>query len=295
MISPLPLPPKVATGDPIRAEHWNDMLAAVQSLQVQLDVAEPRAPSIHPWKVTATQSDENTLRIYVRAGCVNDTAATIVWNVKGDPRGDMPEEAKSAHEEALGKSPDSAFLKEYWDRPLHEAEPPFLALPLDPKVIRTQWTLSIPTRVPKALKDSASKEANFYVAGVVLAAFPFNIISTVPFPKRFRVYAGRANPAALRQARLGELLQLAQIWQVREGGELSTISVSQNVFWNVACMAVEPSLQKVGEVETPLTGLPLVDMWSGMNTAGANALGEQANSYLDMLESSLGTTQFWTV
>jgi len=276
MISPVTLPPKVAPGEPIRAGAWNALVDAVRSISPTLRIADPAGPVAHPWKVTATQTDEETVRLDVRCGCVNDTAATIAWKVKNDPRGNMPEAAKDAHAEALNATPESAFLREYYDRPLHEAEPPFLTLPIEPT--NAAWTES--TRPPKALKDSASAEAKFHVAGVVLAAFPFNIVATVPFPKRFRVYAGRANPAALNQARSGELLQLAQVWQVREGGELSTISVSQKVFWNVACMAVEPSLQLPGTVETdPISA----------------ALMGQGNSYLDTLESTLSTTQFWTV
>ena len=294
MISPLTLPPKVAAGDPIQAEHWNALLDAAQSLQVQINVADPAGPVSHPWKVSASDDGKGNLKISVKAGCVNDTAATVLWKVKDDPRGDMPDAAKAAHKAALAATPDSAFLKEFWDRPLHEEVPPFLLLPLDTKATGTQWTLSVPTRVPKALKDSASPEAKFYVAGVVLSAVPFNIVSSVVFPKRFRVYAGKANPTAIRQARVGELLQLARLWQVREGTDLSTLSIEQTVFWNVSCMAVEPSLQRGGTVETTFTGLPLADMWSSLNATVSNSIAAQANSYLSMLESTLSTTQFWT-
>ena len=297
MISPLTLPPKVSAGDPICAEHWNALLDAAQSLQAQLNVADPAGPVSHPWKVSASEDGKGNLKIAVKAGCVNDTAATVVWRMVDDPRGDMPEAAKAAHKEALKATPDSAFLKEFWDRPLHEADPPFLLLPLkvgSDGASPSQWTASLATRVPKALKDSASDTAKFYVAGVVLCAQPFNIVSSVVFQKRFRVYAGKANPAALSNARAGELLQLARIWQVREGEDLSTLSVEQKVFWNVSCIAVEPSLQMVGTVETPMTGFPLADMWSMLNNAGTNALISQANSYLDMLSSTLTTTPFWT-
>ena len=295
MISPLTLPPKVAARGLIRAEDWNKMLDAAQSLKVQINVADPAGPVSHPWKVSAADDGKGNLKISVRAGCVNDTAATVVWRMVDDPRGDMPEAAKAAHKAALAATPDSALLQKFWDRPLHEEVPPFLLLPLkvgSDGASPSQWTES--TRPPAALKASASKEAKFYVAGVVLAAFPFIILSSVLFPKRFRVYAGKANPAQLRQARVGELLQLAQIWQVREGKDLSTISVVQKVFWNVSCMAVEPSLQRVGMVETPLTGLALADAWSSMNAFAQNSIADQANSYLSMLESTLTTTQFWT-
>jgi hypothetical protein len=294
MISPLTLPPKVAAGDPIQAEHWNALLDAAQSLRVQINVADPAGPVSHPWKVSASEDGKGNLKISVKAGCVNDTAATVLWKVKDDPRGDMPDAAKAAHKAALAATPDSAFLQSFWDRPLHEEVPPFLLLPLDPKATGTQWTLSVPSRVPVTLRESASKEAKFYVAGVVLSAVPFNIVSSIVFPKRFRVYAGKANPTAIRQARVGEVLQLARLWQVREGEDLSTLSVEQTVFWNVSCMAVEPSLQRGGTVETPMTGLPLVDMWSSLNATVSNSIAAQANSYLSMLESTLSTTQFWT-
>ncbi|MEI6035100.1 MAG: hypothetical protein WCS65_12585 [Verrucomicrobiae bacterium] len=285
MISPLPLPPKVSAGQPIRAEHWNAALDAAQSLRVQLSVADPVGSPSHPWKVSVSQTDGETLRIDVRAGCINDTAATIAWKVKEDPRGEVPESSREA--QAAARLAD----KEYFDRPLHEEDPPFLTLPL--ACDASQWTASV--RPPIALRESASKGAKFYVAAVVLAAFPFNILMSRPLPKRFRVYAGRANPSAIRQARVGELLQLAQIWQVRStGGDLETVSATQKVFWNLGCMAVEPSLQRVGEVETPLVGLPLADMWSIQNTAASNALVSAANDAIAMLESDLSSTEFWT-
>lgn len=292
MISPISLPPKVAAGSPILAEHWNDMLSVAQSLQVQLTVADPAGPITHPWKVTASQIDRETLRVDVRPGCVNDQAATIVWKVNADPRGEMPAASRAAHAAALAKTPGNAFLKDYWDRPLHEEEPPFLTLPISPTA--QQWTLSTRARVPAALRDSASPEARFFLAGVVLAAFPFTVVCTVPMPKRFRVYAGKADPVAINQARVGELLQIARIWQVREGDDLSTISVSQDVFWNVSCMAVEPALSRIDHVSTPLTGIPMVDAWSIQRSAWDNAIADATNSQIDMIESSLTTIEFWT-
>ena len=113
-------------------------------------------------------------------------------------------------------------------------------------------------------------------------------------PRRFRVYAGRANPAAVRLARLGELLQLARIWQVHEDGTLSALAVQQEVFWNVSCMAVEPTAQTVSGFSIPPVGLPLVDaMAQGVN-AGAAAIADAVNGFLSGIAAETASTEFWT-
>lgn len=286
------LPPKAIPGGRLRAEEWNALVAAVEAMRPTLTVAPPAGVPPHPWRVTAQEEGES-LRINIRCGCVNDQAATIPWRVREDARGEMPEASRAAHAEAREAAPASEWLKVWWDRPLHEAEPPFLLLPLDASKKNEAWTESL--RPPVALRDAApGKDAKYYVAGVVLAAMPYNIVSTVPMPRRFRVYAGRANPAALRQARAGEVLQLAQVWQAREGGALVALRVVQKVFWNLACMAVEPTLQRPGEVAVPPTGLPLVDVWTQQAAFAGNALAATVNNTLDMLEGQLTTTEFWT-
>ena len=297
MIPPLQLPPPCAPGQPLLAERWNALLAAVESLRPHLEVQDPQGAPPHPWKVAVAEdpADAAKLRVKVLPGCANDQAATIVWKAKGDPRGDMPEASVAAWKEARKASPESEFLKVYHDRPLYEADAPFLQIGEDPEAEDSDWQQMPRARAPKALAAAAPEDAKFYMAGVVLAAFPFNILVTVPLPKRFRVYAGRANPAAVRSARAGELLQLARIWQVRDKQKQRVgLQAAQDVFWNLGCMAVEPQLQDIPDMTLPPAGLPLADAFLlGWNLA-TGALTNIVNGMLQNMEFTLETTEFWT-
>jgi hypothetical protein len=300
MIS-VPLPANATPGGAVRASEWNRLVEAVRALTPQVEVLPPAGVFPHPWRVTVAREGEpgaEKLRVRVAAGCVNDQAATIVWKAKDDPRGPLPETSRAAWEAAKAEDPKNDFLKDYWDRPLHEAEPPTLLVDLDPG--GKDWTERKPERVPKDLRESASTGAKFHAAGVVLAAFPFNIVLTRVLPKRFRVYAGKANPAAIRQARVGELLELARIYQVRgSGGELEAVAVRQLVFWNLAAAAYEPDLQKVDPTLPTLPsfggiGLGFADSFlMGFNLTN-QALAASANAAITNIEQQLDPTEFWT-
>jgi hypothetical protein len=297
MIPPLLIPAPVVPGAPLLAERWNALLGVLAVLRPNLKIDPPRGEPPHPWKVTVSTNPEDAtrLRITLLPGLVNDQSATIVWKAEKDPRGPLPAEASAAWKAARDAKPQDAFLQQYYDRPLYEKEPPFLEIGEDPTAKGSDWQEMPAGRVPRDLREAAPDGAKFYVAGVVLAAFPFNVLMTVPLPRRFRVYVGRANPAAVRAARAGELLQLARIWQVRDAqGQRVDLRVGQDVFWHVGCMAVEPQLQEIPGMTLPPIGLPLVDMFAMGVQAGINAVTGLVNGFLASMESTLESTEFWT-
>jgi hypothetical protein len=295
MISPLPLPEKVRPGEALSAAAWNGLVDATLALAVQMRWVEAVPPGDHPWRVAVGRegvAGKEKLRVRVQAGTVNDVAAVVVWKVKGDPRGDMPAASEAARQEALAATPASAYLKDYWDRPLHEADPPTCLLELDP--LGKDWAPCLVTRVPKALRESMPEEAKYYQAGVVLSVVNYNLLVPHPMPKRYRVYAGKANPAQMRSAAVGEVLELARLTQVRDGaGALLACSVRQLVFWNLGTMAYEPQLQvDVPPLPVPVfgIGLGLLDAWTGMESL----LTAEVNRSLANIESQMDSTEFWT-
>jgi hypothetical protein len=288
MMSTLLLPAPARPGSPISARAWNDVLQLAQSLPVQLRIEPPQGNPPHPWRVSVSRMDEDMLRIDVSPGTVNDQPATIPWRVDGDARGPLPESSQIAWEAARDARPGDAWLAEWADRPLYEVDPPYLTLPLD-----TASGVWAPTAraVPAWI---ARPDAEYVVAGVVLAAFPYNILSARMMQRRFRVYAGRGNPAAIRQARAGELLQLARLWQVRVGGDLVDVQVEQQVCWNLGAMAVEPVVPRLEAWVLPPVGLPLVDGFIVGINATAELLATIVNGPLDNIAASITSTEFWT-
>ncbi len=296
MVPPCMLPPRAVPGAPVRAADWNAVLEVLASLRPEVRVEPPRGEPPHPWQVEVRlqPGPPPRLRIEVQAGLVNDEPATVLWQVQDDARGPLPEASAEAWRAAREARPQDAFLQRYWDRPLHEAEPPFLEIGLEVTDPGSGWERRPRHRAPAGLRAGAGEAAEFWATGVVLAAFPFNVLATVPLPKRFRVYAGRPNPPALRAARVGELLQLARVWQVREGGEMRGLEVVQDVFWHLGCMAVAPALQMVDNVVLPPVGLPLADAFLAGVQLGNEAVVGLVNNELRLLEMTLESTEFWT-
>jgi hypothetical protein len=293
MIAPsLALPEKKSTGLPVVASEWNAVIDAARALRPHVEVTPQLPRRRHPWRASLNQGER--LQIRIAAGCVNDEPATIPWRVEGDARGPLPEASREAWRVLRDAAPQDPFLAEWYDRPLYEADAPFLEMDMDTAAVGSQWVRL--ERAPAGIELAAGEE--LYRSAVVLAAFPFQLLGTRPFPRRFRVYAGRGNPAQIRQARVGELLELARIYQVLSGGELSRVWVDQRVFWNLGCLPVEPT---VGEISNPLPlpsfggiGLGLLDGIAAGINLGNQLIVDQANAALAQMGWGTQSTEFWT-
>lgn len=284
MISPLTLPPPAQPGHPIRAAHWNALLDTIRAALPQLRISQPCGAPPHPWQITLRPDEPaDRLDIHITPGLINDTLPAIHWAIRNDPRGPLPEPALQAWQTARAAAPSDPWLAHYHDRPLADTPPPFLRLPLDPAPPDTPWRPA--TRPPAWIASSLPPDTRWHTAGVVLASFRYNTLTAVPMPKRWRLFAGRPDPAALRSAATGEVLQLARIWQARSpSGRLLTLRPQQRVWWHLSARASTPRLDRVP------------DYGPGQDPSGGlfSLLIQTANTQIANIEAGLTTTEFWT-
>lgn len=292
------LPAPISAGRTVRAQDWNALVAAVRAMRPQIDVGAPMGVPNHPWRTRVTQQGDKALVIHVEPGLCNDRAAAVSWRVQGDARGELPTASRVAWLAARAARPLDPWLELFWDRALYELEAPFLWLPADPTSPegRDAWRLA--PRVPLGIAQRAPKEAQWYEAAVVLAAFPWNVAYPVVPPKVFRVYAGRARPSNSGTARAGEQIELARLYAAVSEGRVVARQVEQRVFWHLGCTASEPSLQIPGTpFEIPSfgsIGAGLAGAFAAATDAANQAVLDGTNAILAGLEMEAGTVEFWT-